>query len=378
LAPSKAGFFVAITTWLLHTLLRRLLAQISVSEDINHDLLNFKTKRVEAMLHLSEAARHMDEHSFMQHGQELAEQLTGSQIAFIHLVHEDQETIELVAWSKATLGNYCTAAYDNHYPVSQAGIWADALRQRAPVVINDYASATGKHGPPEGHAHLERLISIPVVEGGLVRMMVGVGNKPTPYTDTDVETVRLIADAIWRIVQRRRAETALIDSEYRLRLLTENVNDVIWTTDLAGHYTYISPSVEKLRGFTPAEVMQQNLTQSVCPAYVAMVSQALQDNLTALATGQAFIAFRGEIEQPCKDGTTVWSEVFTNGLRNTQGELIGIVGITRNISERKVQQQQLQLAAQIFAQAQEGITVTDAAGTIVMVNPNGTYFGSQS
>ncbi|MDD5028230.1 MAG: EAL domain-containing protein [Rhodoferax sp.] len=335
-------------------------------------LLELKALGAEALLNLPAAAESMSERDFMQHGLELAEKLTGSQIAFIHLVHPDQQTIELGAWSKATLTHYCTSAYDAHCPVSRAGIWADALRQRAPVLVNDYASASGKHGLPEGHAHLQRLISVPVMAGGLVRMMAGVGNKPAPYTDTDVETVRLIADAIGHIVQRRHTEQALIESERRLRLLTDNVDDVIWTTDLAGHYTYISPSVEKSRGFTPAEVMQQDLTQSVCPAYVPMVSQSLQDNLAALAAGQAFIAFRGEIEQPCKDGTTVWSEVSTNSLCNAQGELVGIVGITRDITERKAQQQQLQLAAQIFAQAQEGITVTDAAGTIVMVNPSFT------
>ena len=141
----------------------------------------------------------------MQHGQELAEELTGSRIAFIHLVNEDQETIELVAWSRATLEHYCQAVFDSHYPVSQAGIWADALRQRVPVVINDYATATGKRGLPDGHAHLERLISVPVIEGGLVRLMAGVGNKPGPYSRMDVETVRLIGETIWRIVSKRRA-----------------------------------------------------------------------------------------------------------------------------------------------------------------------------
>lgn len=336
-------------------------------------LLELKTLRAEALLSLPAAAETMSERAFMQHGQELAEKLTGSQIAFIHMVHEDQETIELTAWSKTTLATYCTAAYDSHYPVSQAGIWADALRQRAPVVVNDYASANGKHGLPEGHAPLQRLISVPVMEGGLVRMMAGVGNKPTPYTDTDVETVRLIADAICHLVQRRHTEKALFESEHRLRLLTDNINDVIWTTDLVGQYTYISPSIEKLRGFTAAEVMHQNLAQSVCPAYVPMVAQALKDNLAALAAGQAFKTFSGEIEQPCKDGTTVWSEVSANSLRNAQGEVVGIVGIARNITERKAQQQQLQLAALMFDQGREGITLTDASGNILKVNQAFTH-----
>ena len=168
--------------------------------------LSLAARRAEVLLELPLAADTLDEAAFMQRGQDLAEELTGSQIAFIHFVNDDQETIELVTWSHATLKHYCKAAFNAHYPVSKAGIWADALRQRVPVVVNDYANYPKKRGLPEGHAHLERMISVPVIEGGLVRMITGVGNKPEPYSDSDVETVRLIGETIWRIVSKKRME----------------------------------------------------------------------------------------------------------------------------------------------------------------------------
>lgn len=181
-----------------------------ITERKRHEMmLAAQIRRADALLELSGASESLDEAAFMQHGLDMAETLTGSSIAFIHFVDEDQETIELVTWSRSTLEHYCQAACDSHYPISQAGIWADALRQRAPVVFNDYPNACGKHGPPEGHATLERLISVPVIEGGLARMMAGVGNKPQPYDETDVETVQLIAESIWRIVSSRRSEAKL-------------------------------------------------------------------------------------------------------------------------------------------------------------------------
>ena len=335
-------------------------------------MLELKALLAEALLNLPIAAESMTEHGFMQFGLELAEKLTGSQIAFIHLVHEDQETIELVAWSRATMANYCTAVYDSHYPVNQAGIWADALRQRAPVVVNDYASATGKHGLPEGHAHLERLISIPVIDGGLVRMMAGVGNKVEHYTHTDVETVRLISDAIWNVVHRRRAEKALRESEHRLQLLTNNVSDVIWTTDKQGHFTYVSPSIEMLSGFSVEELLHKNLYEVVDPRDTTVVKRAIEKNIADEAAGLPFASFSQEFEQPCKDGGMVWTEVSTSGLYDEHGTLTGMVGVTRNIAKRKEQDKQLQMATRIFEQGQEGVTVTDAAGTIVMVNPTFT------
>ena len=325
-------------------------------------------RRAEGILEFSTAAERMDESAFMQHGLELAQELTGSQIAFIHLVHDDQETIELVNWSRSTLENYCKAAFDSHYPVSQAGIWADALRQRVPVVINDYAGATGKHGLPEGHARLDRLISVPVIEGGLVRMMAGVGNKAAPYTDLDVETVRLVSETVWRIVGQRRAAAALRASEERHRLLADNASDVIWTMNLQGQFTYVSPSVEWLRGYTSAEVMQQTLDQALSPSSAAIARAGFALALEGIAKGLPFQAATYELEQTCKAGGTVWTEVSTSGLLNPQGQVIGIVGVTRDITQRRAHQELFKLATQVFAQGREGVTVTDAQGSILMAN----------
>ncbi|MFZ4480449.1 MAG: EAL domain-containing protein [Rhodoferax sp.] len=174
-------------------------------------------RRAQALLDLPGAADSRDEQTFLQYGLALAENLTGSKIAFAHFVLENQETIELLTWSPDTLAHYCQAKTEHHYAISEAGIWADALRQRAPLLINDYASAPGRHGLPEGHARLQRLISVPVIDAGLVRMMVGIGNKPQPYTEMDVETTRLIADALWRIVHQRRADAALRKSQESLK-----------------------------------------------------------------------------------------------------------------------------------------------------------------
>lgn len=202
----------------------------------------------------------MSEADFMQHGLEQAEQLTGSQIAFIHFVNDDQQTIELVTWSRATLEHYCHAAFDNHYPISQAGIWADALRQRMPVVFNDYANAADKHGLPDGHAHIERLISVPVIDGGLVRMIAGVGNKLETYSDHDVETVRLVANTVWRIVRQRRADAALKASEARYRAVDQSANDAMVTIDITGNIVGHNPATARLFGYAETELSGQALT----------------------------------------------------------------------------------------------------------------------
>jgi PAS domain S-box-containing protein len=165
-------------------------------------------ERTAALLRINELAGEMPEREFLTAGLELAQKLTDSKIGFLHFVNEDQETLELVTWTAGALQG-CTAAFDTHYPVSQAGTWADSLRNRSPMVFNDYPNRSAKNGLPPGHAPMTRLISVPVVENGLVRMMLGVGNKSTDYQSFDVESLQLLGNDLWRIARRARLENSL-------------------------------------------------------------------------------------------------------------------------------------------------------------------------
>ncbi|WP_300320155.1 PAS domain S-box protein [Accumulibacter sp.] len=165
-------------------------------------------ERTGALLALNERGRLLPDRELLLHGLEMAEKLTGSMASFLHFVDEDQERVELSTWSAAAQ-RVCSAAFDSHYPISRAGIWADCCREKRPLVFNDYPRQAAKRGVPEGHTPLQRLISLPVIEQGRVRMIVGVGNKSTAYGDFDVETVQLLSNELWSIVRRSRAEAAL-------------------------------------------------------------------------------------------------------------------------------------------------------------------------
>ncbi len=164
--------------------------------------------RSNALLQVNELGSRLPERDFLKAGLELVEQITGSKIGFLHFVNDDQQTLELVTWTSGALQN-CTAVSDSHYPVDQAGIWADALRTQQPMVCNDYASYPGRRGLPAGHAGLDRVVSVPIMEHGLVRMILGVGSKDSAYDDFDVFSLLLFGNDMWRIVQRSRAEAAL-------------------------------------------------------------------------------------------------------------------------------------------------------------------------
>jgi diguanylate cyclase (GGDEF)-like protein len=158
----------------------------------------------------------------MNRGIDLAVEVTNSHFGYVHYVNADQESLELSSWSTGT-SDYCTAMYDRHYPISEAGIWADTARLRTPQVHNDYAVVPTRRGIPDGHVPIARHLGVPVVSDGLVCLMLGVGNADDPYTDDDVVMAQVIADTTWEVVKRLRHHAEVTA---RLDLLQERQHAV--------------------------------------------------------------------------------------------------------------------------------------------------------
>jgi len=180
------------------------------------------------------------------------EALTDSKIGFFHFIDDDdQNTIWLQAWSTNTLENMCKAdGKGSHYSIEQAGVWADAIRERRPIVHNDYEALAHRKGTPEGHAQLIREMTIPILRDNKVVAILGVGNKAQEYNSTDIELASPLADFIWDIVQHKRAEDALRTSEQNFRTLVDWTYDCEQWIDPQGNIVYISPSCERITGYT--------------------------------------------------------------------------------------------------------------------------------
>ena len=183
-----------------------------------------------ALLELYMQSAELDEPGLYLAAIEIAAKLTASAIGYFHLVNEDQETIELGAWTAATL-SHCRASYDRHYPISEAGVWADSARNRSACIHNDYQSLSGTRGYPDGHAHLTRHLGVPVVDAGKVVLLVGVGNKASDYDDADQATLQLVADQAWALIRRQRQHAALLIADKQLGELQELGDICVWHWD---------------------------------------------------------------------------------------------------------------------------------------------------
>ena len=156
------------------------------------------------------------------------------------------------------------------------------------------------------------------------------------------------------ITERRKAEEALRLSEARLRLLTENTADVIWTMDLSLRTTYISPSVERLLGFTPEEWLALPFEQMATPESVQREYAELQRQLELERFGAADPdrSLTLEVEMNHKNGATVWMEMVIRAVRDEAGSLTGMVGVSRDISERKKVQEKLRESERLLRETE--------------------------
>ncbi|MFQ5814332.1 MAG: PAS domain S-box protein, partial [Anaerolineae bacterium] len=178
-----------------------------------------------------------------------------------------------------------------------------------------------------------------------------------------VELRQRVAELEAADIERVRAEEMLRESEAHYRLLAENMTDIIWTMDMNLRFTYVSPSVTSLEGYSVDEAMALSLKDILTPASLEIAMKTFTEELVAEKTWQrgAFRSRVTELEQRHKDGSIIWTEVTTTLLRDPDGRPVGIMGVTHNITERKRAEEALELKVKQLAtlsQASQAVTAS--------------------
>ncbi|MEN6438879.1 MAG: PAS domain S-box protein [Syntrophobacter sp.] len=140
--------------------------------------------------------------------------LTNSTLGLIGFLNEDESILDLHAWTSEHIPECGLPDVSTRYEIANHGAWADAVRQRSPVIINDPSLLKSDvKGLPCGSIPLVRLLSIPVFDGDRIIALAIVANKDEDYDQSDVRQLTLLMDGMWKLTLRERSAKALRESE---------------------------------------------------------------------------------------------------------------------------------------------------------------------
>ncbi len=216
--------------------LQQLNSELEISKDTLEKLLVVKEKsmleielqneRLESLMRVSQY-KHKDRQDLLEYSLVEAIQLASSRIGYIYLYNETTQQFTLNSWSKEVMDECKVMNPQTIYDLDKTGCWGEAVRQKKPIVINDYSAENPhKKGTPQGHVALRKFLTIPVMMDDKIVAVVGVANKTENYTQSDIRQLTLLMDAVWRILEKdtfienlKQAKRNAEESELRFKAL---------------------------------------------------------------------------------------------------------------------------------------------------------------
>jgi diguanylate cyclase (GGDEF)-like protein/PAS domain S-box-containing protein len=161
---------------------------------------------------------------FLDNALNEAIKLTESKIGYIYYYDEGTKEFTLNTWSKDVMDECTIAEKKTQYHLDKTGIWGEAVRQRKPIVVNDFMAPHHlKKGYPEGHAKLYKYLTVPVIMDDRIVAVIGVANKASDYIQTDILQLTLLMNTVWKATYSKQIEVELRQSEELYRSLFENM-----------------------------------------------------------------------------------------------------------------------------------------------------------
>jgi PAS domain S-box-containing protein len=183
-------------------------------------------ERLEALVKLnSMAGASLNE--ITDFAREEAVRLTESTLGYLAFMNADETALIMHSWSQSAMKECGIKDKRFVYPIKTTGLWGEAIRQRRPMITNDYSRPSHiKKGYPEDHVELIRHMNIPIFDGDHIVAVAGVGNKAEEYNESDLRQLTLLMQGMWNLIQRKQIEDALKQYSDELKIANEELRSI--------------------------------------------------------------------------------------------------------------------------------------------------------
>lgn len=364
------------------------------------EALKLDESRLEAMLRLNLMIGE-SEHEITDFALSEAVRLTESAIGYIAFVNEDESILTMYAWSRQAMQNCRIQDKPLLYPLDNTGLWGEPVRQRRPVITNEYdAYSPLKKGTPEGHVPLVRHLGVPIYDNKQIVIVAGVGNKSTPYGSSDIRQIELLMGGLWTILQRKQAESTLRrnneelqaayeeisateeelrvnyqellhkedeleKSRYILQTMANNLPGVVYRvcvhSDGTYRFDYISDRCLQILGIrndvtTFFRQVSEGIPDEDRERFLGSIRQAVDT--------RTMWNYEGRFTKP--SGETIWVKVISSPLEEDSEFIFD--GVILDDTVRKRENELLALLVQIADHASISITAHDTDGNMLYAN----------
>ena len=252
--------------------------------------------------------------------------LSASKFGYIYTYDETTQNFNLNSWSKDVMAECAIADPKKCYELNTTGLWGEAVRQRKPIVVNDFSAANSlKKGYPEGQVSLKNFLTIPVFIDEKIVAGIGVANKASDYDESDILQLTLLMNSAWKALEKKK-------DEHKIQILstaTEQSPVSVIITDTKGAIQYVNEKFIQSTRYSGKE-LHGRILRVFRSDYRS--PQEYNDIFEHMQAGKPY---KGELKNVKEDGEEFWESVNVSPIRDAQGIVTNYVILSEDITHRK-------------------------------------------
>lgn len=268
--------------------------------------------------------------------------LTKSRFGYIYLYNEEKREFRINSWSRGVMDECQVVDQSQVYQLEKTGIWGEVVRQRQPIVINDFSRPHPlKKGYPQGHVQLERFMSIPVIIDQQIVAVFGLANKPDAYDDNDVYEMTVLMNGVWNSVARHIAEEKLKLERNKYLQTLISIGDGVMVIDNNGTIEMLNKVAQQLTGWSLEEARGRHYKEVFVISHED-ADMLITDPVEKVLTSNYAHSISNNAVLNSKDGTRYFLEDSAAPVRDENGQTVGVVMVFRDVTEKKMQRREIE------------------------------------